>query len=414
MSKGCRTTARSMEQVKARSAKERYVKQFGMRLCRRHGISEPCGVAALDGSPYCRFHLDERNEYEAWWNKTIRPRLQRHPVNLRDMWLEGIDFRGLKLRGAIFNRSQLWGAVFEECDLDNASFFRANLSESSWRKCSIRAASFYEANLTHAVLDSMDEWEGARLTRCNLSASIIANSWVRRANFSKANLASWRISSTYFDECVFENVRADHSKMVFSGFRRCVFLNMVLNDARIDCIDLSDAGSLKQLAVQDASITSPVFYADESKDLQAALSRKGAAISSAITAHAIPTERKEAIMTLRALVAASVSGSKVSDLIEQDRLAIREAQARLRKAFSLRRVLDSRPVQWALGSESNAQAVGSTVGLVVGGLASTSIGGPLSALMPMAGLLVGGVACMMAGSETEVTERSTAATLLGD
>ena len=128
------------------------------------------------------------------------------------------------LQGYDFSGQNLAGAIFTSVDLSKANFSGANLSRAIMTDCELFEANFSHANMTHA----------------NLNRSRAGN-----ADFSNANMAMVVASIADFKHAIFDNANLSKSNLYRSNFQSVVFNNTNLDTTQFTCANLTEANLMK-------------------------------------------------------------------------------------------------------------------------------------------------------------------------
>lgn len=113
-------------------------------------------------------------------------------INLSDLNLNGVDFRGAVLRKVNFQKSKLHNAKFKKANLKEANFQNTELQFADLRGASLRKANLVKANLREVYLIQAD------LRDANLI----------QADLQDANLRGVNLQNTYFNWLQLKNSKA--------------------------------------------------------------------------------------------------------------------------------------------------------------------------------------------------------------
>lgn len=174
---------------------------------------------------------------------------------LRNVCLEGVEFRGRDLHGARFVRCKFTRASFEEanlsdttfenCQLDATSFFGANLVRSRLVDCTLRNANLVAANLTAAVLSRSNltnaqfhraNWTEGLAKHSDMRNTVLVNTQLQGANFGKAKL-----QSALFDEAEARGAQFRGANLTSATFVGATLTHAVMKGAELSKADLTGA-----------------------------------------------------------------------------------------------------------------------------------------------------------------------------
>lgn len=161
-----------------------------------------------------KLHLSIIKRGVASWNKwrkknpTITPNLSRAKLTCAD--LDGVNFSGTNLRGAMLNRTRLLdgdfsSAMLQGADLSDSNLARATFAESNMNGarvigCNFGLTDLRAADLTKASLQGSDLiYSDLRLA--NLSNASLSRTSFHLIDFIETNLRNARMTNTVFDHC---------------------------------------------------------------------------------------------------------------------------------------------------------------------------------------------------------------------
>ena len=118
-------------------------------------------------------------------------------VDLREAFLENVDFSGANMRGARLSAAKLRGAIFIGAELRSADLRDADLRNTDFRGADLQRVNFRQADLTEANLSEADlqraEMFQAIMRRVSLRDSDLRNSDLRGADLTDADLTKTRL-----------------------------------------------------------------------------------------------------------------------------------------------------------------------------------------------------------------------------
>ena len=118
-------------------------------------------------------------------------------VNLREAFLENVDFSGANMRGVQLSAAKLRGSIFVGADLRSADLHDADLRGTDFRGADLQRINFRQVDLTDANLEDVDLQRGnmyqAIMRRVNLRSADMRNTDLRGADLTDADLTRTRL-----------------------------------------------------------------------------------------------------------------------------------------------------------------------------------------------------------------------------
>ncbi len=142
-------------------------------------------------------------------------------MDLRQAFLENVDFSGAKMRGARLSAAKLRGAIFIGAELRSADLRDADLRNTDFRGADLQRVNFRQADLTEANLSGVDlqraEMFQAIMRRINLRDSDLRNTDLRGADLTDADLTKARLRRAVGDRQTLIPANLSHDELMRRG-----------------------------------------------------------------------------------------------------------------------------------------------------------------------------------------------------
>lgn len=155
---------------------------------------------------------------------------------------EGVIFKNVEFKAAVFNLLELTDVRFENCDLSNANFNGAIIHRTEFINC--------------------------KLMGVNLSDATLQNVYIEQCNGGFALMSYVHMKKVIFEESIFENSNFQNSHFEKVQFRKCNFKLSQMSGTSLSGMDLSNS-NVEGLGIQlenlRGSIVSPMQAVDFSR-----------------------------------------------------------------------------------------------------------------------------------------------------
>jgi uncharacterized protein YjbI with pentapeptide repeats len=161
---------------------------------------------------------------------------------------ENKKFREQNLEGADFSGMDLTGAVFFSCDLKNAKFQNADLTDAKFSMCELDGANFSGATVIDAEFTHCQVGEPrAYNLGVQVKPLICVNSTIKNTRFDTVRFGNSNYSGTTFEFCDFGDCNSEHAN--FSGckftpnpiVRKHVSTSTVIRECRFQLSNFTNA-----------------------------------------------------------------------------------------------------------------------------------------------------------------------------
>ena len=143
---------------------------------------------------------------------STRPLKSSGPVEIP----ENKKFREQNLEGADFSGMDLTGAVFFSCDLKNANFQNADLTDAKFSMCELDGSNFSGATIIDAEITYCQVGEPrAYNLGVKVKPLICVNSTIKNTRFENFRFGNSNYSGTTFEFCDFDGCQSEYAN--FSG-----------------------------------------------------------------------------------------------------------------------------------------------------------------------------------------------------
>ena len=140
-------------------------------------------------------------------------------INLSDLNLNGVDFRGAVLRKVNFQKSKLHNAKLQWVDLNLAHLQKADLMGAKLQHAELMEAQLQNANLQNANLQGADfenaDLKYADFQAANLQAANLKNAILQGANLQRVNL---QYADFNWSQLKNNNTQLDDAKITIDDF----------------------------------------------------------------------------------------------------------------------------------------------------------------------------------------------------
>ncbi len=155
---------------------------------------------------------------------------------------EGVIFKNVEFKVAVFNLVELTDVRFENCDLSNAKFNGAIIHRTEFINC--------------------------KLMGLNLSDATLQNVYIEQCNGKFALMSYAHLKKVMFKECIFEGSNFQNSHFDKVQFRKCNFKLSQMSGTSLAGMDLSNS-NVEGLGIQledlRGAIVSPMQAVDFSR-----------------------------------------------------------------------------------------------------------------------------------------------------
>ena len=154
-------------------------------------------------------------------------------INLSDLNLNGVDFRGAVLRKVNFQKSKLHNAKLQWVDLNLAHLQKADLMGAKLQHAELMEAQLQNANLQNANL------QNANLQNANLQGADFENADLKYADFQAANLQAANLQAANLKNAILQGANLQRVNLQYADFNWSQLKNnnTQLADAKITIDD---------------------------------------------------------------------------------------------------------------------------------------------------------------------------------
>ncbi|ASJ03493.1 voltage-gated potassium channel [Thermococcus profundus] len=207
----------------------------------RHSIKE-CPREALEGLPYCIFHLPEGGKdlsgenlsgedlEEAYLSEANLSGANLSEANLRYADLSDSNLDGADLSWAILTGADLSGASAKRADFTRANLEEADLSGASLIGTNLSLASLRGANLTRADLRGTELY-GAELESSNLLGADLRGARLHGVSFKGVrNIEHARLDAKVIEEVEGDQLRKENPQRAIESYLKALSVYLELKE----------------------------------------------------------------------------------------------------------------------------------------------------------------------------------------